>query len=141
MANAPIGGPLETSRFSIATPKGQKWNKFGGNYLSVGPTAYVLAFDGSLPKDATERKKYLKIASDQAAAKYRLDGWTQIGSTKTTDGNPAWISSKWKDEDGDLATSETASYFGKRTAVVHALISEDGSYSDAMRVLRSFREK
>lgn len=141
VANAPLEGPLETSKFSIATPRGQKWNKFAGSYLSVGPVAYAISSNASVPAEGEPRRKLLEISAAQFRAKYLRDGWTSLGGESIQDGNPGQISSRWRDEDGETVQSETTVYFGNVTTIVHALISPDGSRSDALRVLKSFREK
>ncbi len=69
------------------------------------------------------------------------DGWTLVSKPRLSEGNPSWISSKWRDSDGEPITSYIVTYFGKRTAIVHALVSSEGSDVDARRVLSSYQER
>ncbi len=141
VSGASIGAPLQTSRFAIATPKGQKWSNVAGTRMSVGPVVYVLSHNPARIPNEQGRKVYHDMTIEKTTAGYRKDGWTMVSKPKLRQGNPSWITSKWRDDDGEPVTSYIVTYFGKRTAIVHALVSGDGSDADARRVLSSYREK
>jgi hypothetical protein len=141
VSSAPTGGTYLGRGFSIAEPRGQKWNKLFGSYLSVGPVAYAISGDPRSPGTTAQQAAYVETVRRQLEARYRSEGWTKISGIHLSPGIPAILSGRWLDETGKTVDSLTALHFGDKTMLIHALVSPDGSKSDALRVLRSFRER
>jgi len=141
VASAPTGGTYLGRGFTIAEPRGQKWNKLFGSYLSVGPVAYAISGDARTPETTAQQKTCVETVRRQLEARYRAEGWTKTSGISVSSGTPAILTGRWLDENGKAVDSFTALHFGDKTTVIHALVSPEGSKSDALRVLRSFRER